>query len=149
MSIHNSKYFPESALAHQLLDGFKCLSVGDSAHNDWGLDTTNVDYTDRLDTVFKLSEIELCGTARTVEIVAFGDDIPVPDKSYDAVISSHVVEHFFDPIKAMKEWRRIAKKYIYIVCPQPDVDPTDVGKPLTEYTYWSFIQTKKNWSRVF
>ena len=131
MPIRNSKYFPESALAHQLLDGLTGIQVGGSAHNDFGLDTINVDYCGDMDTIFKKAEIELCGEALPVDVVANGDNIPVENKSFDFVISSHVIEHFFDPIKAIKEWMRIARKYVYIICPQPDADPTDRGKLIT------------------
>jgi SAM-dependent methyltransferase len=157
MAIHNSKYFPESQLAHDLLDGLVGLSVGDSAHNDWGLDTTSVDYTDSMDTVFKKEEIRLCGEARSVDIVANGDNIPVADKSFDFVISSHVIEHFFDPIKAIKEWVRIARKYVFIICPQPDADPTDRGKLITGLqelvqrhtgeTPWPEVDDHRHWTR--
>lgn len=126
-----SKYFRESALAHQLLDGMAGLQVGGSAHNDFGLNTLNVDYCGDMDTVFKKAEIQLCGEALPVDIVANGDCIPVADKSFDFVISSHVIEHFFDPIAAIKEWVRIARRYVYIICPQPDADPSDRGKLIT------------------
>lgn len=157
MAIHNSKYFPESKLAHDLLDGLVGLSVGDSAHNDWGLDTTNVDYTESMDTVFKKAEIALCGEARSVDIVANGDNIPVADKSFDFVISSHVIEHFFDPIKAIKEWVRIARQYVFIICPQPDADPTDRGKLITGLQElvqrhtgkipWPEVDDHRHWTR--
>lgn len=138
MPIYKSKYFPESALAHKLLDGLVGLECGGSIHNAFGLDTLNVDYTDDLNTVFKQMEKQLTfqkngvSECMPVDIIANGDNIPVPDKSFDFVISSHVIEHFFDPIKAIKEWTRIAKKYVFIVCPYPDADPGDVGLPLTE-----------------
>jgi SAM-dependent methyltransferase len=131
MPIYHSKLFPESALAHQLLDGLVGLEIGGSAHNNWGLDVLNVDYTDDMTTIFKLQEINLCGEAMPVDIVAPGDALPVEDKSVDFVISSHVIEHFYDPIKAIKEWIRVARKYVYIVCPQRDALESDRGRPLT------------------
>ena len=102
--------------AHKYLKGLKGLEIGGSAHNPFGLDTLNVDITDSLETVFKQQEIELCGEALKVDIIASGDNIPVEDKSFDFVISSHVIEHFKNPIIALKEWQRIAKKYIFIIC---------------------------------
>ena len=68
-----------------------------------------------MDTVFKDAEREMCGEAMPVDIVAFGDDLPFEDDSVDFVISSHVIEHFWCPIKAIKEWHRVTKKggYIY------------------------------------
>jgi ubiquinone/menaquinone biosynthesis C-methylase UbiE len=48
--------------------------------------------------------------------------IPVPDESEDFIISSHVIEHFPDPIKALKEWYRIIKPggYIFIIAPHKE-----------------------------
>jgi hypothetical protein len=86
--------FKESNLAHQLLDGLKGIEIGGSAHNPFGLDTINVDRYSSMDTVFKLAEIELNGEALPVDIVAPGDRLPCADKSYDFIISSHVIEHF-------------------------------------------------------
>lgn len=131
MPIYKGIFFKESALAHQLLDGMKGLEIGGSRHNQWGLDIVNCDKWGEMDTIYKKEEIRLCGEALPVDIVAPGDAIPVPNKSFDFVISSHVIEHFFDPIKALKEWARIARKYIFIVVPQPDADPGDRGKLIT------------------
>jgi len=133
MPIYKSTYFKESALAHQLLDGLKGLEVGGALHNAFGLDTVNVDLYPQLDTVYKRAERDLSRTKEVmpVDICAPGDNIPVADKSFDFVISSHVIEHFFDPIAALKEWARIARKYIYIIVPQPDALPSDKGKLIT------------------
>lgn len=123
--------FRESNLAHKYLDGLEGLEIGGSAHNAFGLNTRNVDYTDALDTVFKQHEIELCGEAMPVDIVAPGDHLPLPDKSVDFVISSHVIEHFFDPIAALKEWARVARRWLYIIVPQRDALPSDRELPIT------------------
>jgi SAM-dependent methyltransferase len=111
--------FRESALAHKYLDGLEGIEIGGSAHNSFGLNTKNVDYTDDLNTVFKLAEEELCGEKMKVDIVAYGDDLPIKDDSVDFVINSHVIEHMFDTIKALKEWYRVIKKggYIFIIAP--------------------------------
>lgn len=135
MPIYNSKLFRESALAHQLLDGLKGLEVGGSAHNAFGLDTVNVDAYPDTDPhfmeVYGKEQMKLCGHVMPVDIVAPGDKIPVADKSFDFVISSHVIEHFYDPIAAIKEWVRIARKYVYIICPQPDALESDRTKLIT------------------
>ena len=114
--------FRESALAHQLLDGLEGIEIGGSAHNAFGLKTRNVDYTGSMDTVFKQQEIKLCGEAMPVDIVAPGDKLPIEDRSVDFVISSHAIEHFSDPIKALKEWYRVVKPggYLYIIAPHKE-----------------------------
>ena len=33
----------------------------------------------------------------------------IPDRSYDFVLSSHNLEHFANPLKALKEWQRVAR----------------------------------------
>lgn len=135
MPIQHSKFFPESALAHQLLDGLKGLEIGGAAHNAFGLDTLNVDRISHDHPDFQPYASEqkrLCGAVMPVDIVAPGDCIPVDDQSFDFVISSHVIEHFFDPISAIKEWMRISRQYIFIICPQRDALESDRGKPLTE-----------------
>jgi ubiquinone/menaquinone biosynthesis C-methylase UbiE len=115
------KKFPESKLAHKYLDGLAGLEIGGSAHNDFGLQTRNVDFTDA-HTIFKQYEVDLCGKSMAVDIIAPGDNIPVPDESEDFIISSHVIEHFPDPIKALKEWYRIIKPggYIFMIVPHKE-----------------------------
>lgn len=123
--------FKESQLAHHYLDGLEGLEIGGSAHNTFGLNTQNIDYTADMGTVFKQFEIRFCGEAMPVDIVANGDALPIGDKSVDFVISSHVIEHFWDPVKALKEWQRVARRFIFVICPQPDALESDRSKPLT------------------
>jgi len=113
--------FPESSLAHKYCIG-KGLEIGGSAHNPFGLDTLNVDITDSMDTVFKKEEINLCGKALKVDIVASGDDISLLDESQDFIISSHVLEHFPNPIKALIEWDRLIKTggIIFMIVPHKE-----------------------------
>ncbi len=113
--------FRESALAHQLLDGLEGIEIGGSAHNSWGLNTHNVDQTKDL-TVFKREEIRICGEALPVDIAAPGDELPLEDSSVDFVLNSHVMEHFPDPIKALKEWHRVVRPggYIYVIAPHKE-----------------------------
>jgi hypothetical protein len=135
MPIYHSKKFRESSLAHQLLDGLMGLEIGGAAHNAFGLDTLNVDrfpIGSPGHKAYAEEQINLCGEVMPVDIVAPGDKIPVKDQSYDFVISSHVIEHFYDPIAAIKEWQRIARQYVYIICPHRDALESDRDKPLTE-----------------
>lgn len=113
--------FPESALAHNYCIG-KGLEIGGSAHNPFGLNTLNVDRSDSMDTISKKNEIRFCGKALKVDIVANGDEIPLPDKSQDFIVSSHVIEHFTNPIKALIEWDRLVKPggVIFIIVPHKE-----------------------------
>ncbi|MDD3877599.1 MAG: methyltransferase domain-containing protein [Bacteroidales bacterium] len=123
--------FPESALAHKYLDGLRGIEIGGAAHNSFGLNTLNVDRLGSMDTHFKVNEREMCGEALRVDVVAEGNKLPFPDKSYDFVISSHVIEHFYDPISALLEWARVATRYIFIIVPHRK-RTFDAGKPLTK-----------------
>ena len=134
MPIYNSTYFPESKLAHDLLDGLVGLECGGGLHNSFGLNTLNVDRVSHEHPDFApyaSEQMRLGGEVMPVDIVAPGDCIPVEDGSFDFVISSHVIEHFYDPISAIKEWMRIATKYIFIICPHRDALESDRDKPLT------------------
>ncbi len=124
--------FRESALAHQLLDGLKGIEIGGASHNPFGLNTLNVDFTDDLTTEYKQIEVKTCGKCMPVDIVALGDQLPIPDNSVDFVISSHVIEHFYDPVKTIKEWLRVVKPggYVYIIAPHKERTP-DKPRPRT------------------
>ncbi len=135
MPIHHSTFFKESALAHQLLDGLQGLEIGGASHNAFGLNTLNVDRVSHTHPDFQpyaSEQMRLGGEVMPVDIVAPGDCIPVEDQSFDSVISSHVIEHFYDPISAIKEWMRISRQYIFIIAPQRDALESDRDKPMTE-----------------
>lgn len=111
--------FPESKLAHKYLDGLKGIEIGGSAHNKFGLNTLNLDFTASMETIFKLHEIKECGEAVPVDIVARGENLPFHSESIDFIVSSHALEHFPDPIKVLKEWYRVIKNkgYIFLIIP--------------------------------
>lgn len=120
--------FKDSEIAHDLLDDLWGVEIGGSAHNPFNLPhCMNVDYSGSMDNVFKKEEIKLCGTALKVDIIASGDNLPFKDNSIDYVISSHVLEHFVDPIKTLKEWYRIIKPggYIFAIVPHVDRVPEE------------------------
>jgi SAM-dependent methyltransferase len=109
-----------SAFVHRYLDGLTGIEIGAAAHNDFGLDALNVDRYDEMDTIYKEAELEICGRKRAVDVVAPGDDLPFEDGSVDFVFASHVIEHFPDPIRALKEWSRVARKYVLVIVPHRD-----------------------------
>jgi SAM-dependent methyltransferase len=125
--LHNTR---DSALAHRWLDGLKGVEIGGAAHNAFHLDTLNVDRTRDMDTVYKREELECAGVAMAVDVVAEGDDLPFPDDAFDFVLASHVLEHLPDPIRALQEWRRVARRYVFVVLPHRD-RTFDRDRPVT------------------
>jgi SAM-dependent methyltransferase len=114
--------FPPSKLANKYLKNLNGLEIGGSAHNPFYLKTKNVDLSADMNTLFKKEETDLCGEALKVDIEAPGDKLPVPDESQDFVVSSHVIEHFFDPIQTLQEWLRVVKPggYVFVTAPHRD-----------------------------
>jgi SAM-dependent methyltransferase len=109
-----------SEFVRRHLDGLKGVEIGASAHNDYGVDAINIDRYDSMDTEYKQEEWNLCGRKRPVDVVAPGDDLPLEDGSTDFVLASHVLEHFPDPIRALKEWIRVARQKVVVVVPHRD-----------------------------
>lgn len=113
--------FPDSALAHLLLDGKKGIEIGPSAHNPFHLDTVSVGHETK-DTVYEREEVRLCGEYARLDYVCEGDALPFPDSYFDFVICSHVLEHFLNPIKTLEEWKRVVKPYglIFVIFPHKE-----------------------------
>ncbi len=111
--------FKPSALATKYLGNLHGIEIGASTQNSFGLKRSiNVDFSDEQGGLW---QEKACAPA-VVNIVAFGDDLPFKSGSLDYVLSSHVIEHFFDPIKALREWHRVIKPggYIFIIAPHKD-----------------------------
>jgi SAM-dependent methyltransferase len=75
-------------------------------------------------------------------IIADGTDLSsVVDKSYDFVLSSHNLEHFANPVKALKEWKRVTRPGGALILVIPDYrrtfdhrrSPTPVDHMLEDY----------------
>ena len=111
------------------LGGLKGIEIGASAHNRFYLDAINVDRFGG-ETEYKREERRLALRAARVDVVAPGDELPFADDSYDFVFSSHVIEHFPDPIRALYEWRRVARRYVVAVAPHRD-RTFDHDRPVT------------------
>lgn len=128
--------FKDSGLAHRYLDNLVGVEIGAAAHNPFNLpNCINVDYTDDMNTIFKQGEFKLCGEKAKVDVIADGGDLPFKNNEYDYVISSHVIEHFFDPIAAIEEWFRVIKPggYIFMIAPKQNALPGET-RPCTKYT---------------
>jgi len=124
--------FQPSQLALRHLRYLKGLEIGAAAHNPFYLDTINADIPDTTG-VYSTEQIRMCGVAAPIDVpITSGDSLPFPDSSFDFVISSHVLEHFYDPIAAIREWCRVARKYVFAIIPH--IDRTfDKGTPATTY----------------
>lgn len=124
--------YNESKLAHKFLDGLKGIEIGAAAHNPFGLNTLNIDYTDQM-TSYKKEEIKNCGTYAKVDIIASGDELPLEDNSVDFVVSSQVLQHFYNPIKAVKEWLRVVKPggYVFMIVPHKERITFNKSRPRT------------------
>jgi SAM-dependent methyltransferase len=125
--------FKDSALAHKYLDGLKGIEIGGSAHNPFHVNSINVDYTDDMNTIFKQAEFNLCGEKLKVDVIADAVQLPFKNEQFDFVLSSHLIEHLFDPIAGMKEWIRVIKKggYIFTICPLKEQVPGEI-RPVTK-----------------
>lgn len=56
----------------------------------------------------------------------------IPDERYDFILSCHSIEHIANPIKALKEWKRVIKNEGYILLVVPHKDQTfDHNRPVT------------------
>jgi SAM-dependent methyltransferase len=129
--------FPEHRLAHELLDGLRGLEIGAAAYNPFGLDTRNV--ATREGHEFYIEEQRALGVEPApIDIWASGDAIPVPDRSEDFVISSHVVEHMPNLVRAFLEWDRIVRDggYVYMIVPLKGALPQDAGRELTSLDHF-------------
>lgn len=108
------------AFVRSWLGGLEGVEVGGSSNNDFGLRVVNVDRYPSDDTVYKQHERDLEGWVRRVDVVASGDGLPFADDSHDFVFASHVLEHIPDPIGALEDWTRVARRWVVVVLPHRD-----------------------------
>jgi SAM-dependent methyltransferase len=120
-----------SALANRYLRGLRGVEIGGAAHNDFFLDTVNVDIAHEPSTAE--AQRRYAGRAMPIDVVSFATELPFENASYDFVLASHVLEHVPDPIAAIGEWLRVARRFVYVVLPQPD-NEFDAGRSLTPIT---------------
>jgi SAM-dependent methyltransferase len=120
----------DSPFVTSYLGGLRGVEIGAASHNRFFLDAVNVDRTRSRDTLYKKYERRMMGRSAKIDIVAPGDDLPFDANSHDFVFSSHVIEHFPDPIKALREWVRVASRYVVVIAPHRD-RTFDSDRPLS------------------
>jgi SAM-dependent methyltransferase len=142
----------DSAFVTSYLKGLRGIEIGGSAHNRYWLDAINVDRWGGTDTQHKRQERNLVMHTRKVDVVAPGDELPFEDDSWDFVFASHVIEHFPDPIRALFEWIRVARRYVVLVVPHrdrtfdADRDLTGVDELLSRHRDGFTSEEDKHWS---
>lgn len=111
-----------SALADKYLKGLRGIEIGGATYANFGLNTINIDFTDSLENDVRLHEIKNGLVPFKVDIVSPGDDLPFKENTFDFILNSHVFEHFFDPIKALKEWMRVIRPggYVFMIVPHKE-----------------------------
>ncbi|GAB2609563.1 hypothetical protein GCM10027035_02400 [Emticicia sediminis] len=73
-------------------------------------------------------------TKKGVQYVNEGSDLStIHSDLYDIVLSCHSLEHIANPIKALKEWKRVLKNdgYILLILPHPNFT-FDKNRPITK-----------------
>ena len=124
--------FKSSKLALKYCKG-KGVELGGAAHNPFNLENCiNIAPKER-EKFWKKSQIDICGKHLPIDLYGTAEDIPVDDQSCDYVVSSHVIEHVPNPIKAFFEWTRVLKPQgiVFMIFPKRNVDPNDVDRPLS------------------
>lgn len=95
-----------------------------------GMDTCN--FSD--DTIWSRGEDrDAYGCEVTTRYVAEATDLAkIPDKTYDFLIASHVLEHVANPLKALEEWKRVLSPGGILLTILPDKRGTfDRRRPFT------------------
>lgn len=121
-------------LIEKYLYGLSGIEIGGSGKS-FGLDGQKGSYAN-IDIVDAATRAKFKGWKKSqlVNIIASGDKLPFKNEVFDYVFSSHVLEHFFDPIKAIEEWFRVIKKggYVYMIIPHKE-RTFDRSRELTSY----------------
>jgi len=73
------------------------------------------------------------GSPTGVQLLREATDLrDIPDEAYDVVLSSHVLEHIANPLRALREWRRVCREsgILCLIVPHRD-GSFDRRRPVT------------------
>lgn len=143
--------FRESKIAHKYLDGLNGVEIGAAAHNPFGLEgciNVGLKYSDPHDfEFFKSAQAQMCGFYANIDVEAEATFLPFDDEEMDYVITSHVIEHIENPIRAFRSWNAVVKRggYIVMIFPKRDSLVADIGRPVS--TIEEFVRAaEEDWS---
>lgn len=122
----------------KLLKDLYGIELGAAAHNPFGVEAYNVAPALPTEAAFDEAQLKLCGEIAEVDLRGHAADIPVHDDSQDFVLSSHVLEHAPDLLRAFLEMTRVVRPdgYIVLIFPQPNALPGDTRPNSTRADLW-------------
>ena len=115
-----------SEIVNKYLLGIKGIEIGRASYANYGIDAINIDRIDirktNNDNEYFKEQVKFSNIITKVDLIANGDDLPFKDNTLDFVFTSHVLEHFYDPIKALQEWYRVVKigGYVFMIIPHKE-----------------------------
>jgi SAM-dependent methyltransferase len=126
LSLGKRVLFPPHPYARSVCTGFG-IELGAAAHNPFDLDGSVNAAPEQFDPIYVQSQIDLCGSYALVDVICNGHNIPFPATSVNYCISSHVIEHFPNPIAGFLEWNRILKDdgIVFMIFPKRDALESD------------------------
>jgi SAM-dependent methyltransferase len=129
-----SKIFQPSNLAQHYCVG-KGIEFGAAAHNPFNLpDCINIDSRSGFE-LFKDYQIRYNGCYAEVDVFADAGEYISP-APLDYIITSHVVEHFPNPIAVFQRWTENLKigGIVFMIVPKRDAVPGDAARPVSTVT---------------
>lgn len=117
----------------KLLDGLQGVELGAAAHNPFGVAAINIAPALPSEAYHDQAQMGLCGEVAPIDLRGHAADMPLEDDSQDFVLSSHVLEHAPDLLRAFLEMARVVRPggYIVMILPQPNALPGD-DRPETD-----------------
>ena len=116
-----------SEIVNKYLLGLKGVEIGGSSFANYGIDAINIDRVDIIKTdinnfYFKDQIMSHVNYIKKVDLISDGYNLPFKDNTLDFVFTSHVLEHFYDPIKTLQEWYRVVKSggYVFMIIPHKE-----------------------------
>jgi predicted SAM-dependent methyltransferase len=101
------------------------------------IDNCNFNETNFWSDIKKDSQISFDFDLNGKQIIREASELSgISDSSYEILLSSHVIEHLSNPIKALKEWHRVININGYLVLIVPHKDGTyDNKRPITNFNH--------------